>query len=129
MHVTLGFIGLWALTRVHITTFERNARYFYLGAVGLLVIALLFGVRYNGAKGWLNIPFLPTLQPVEFAKLALILYLAYFLKHRKSLLASFSDGFLPYFTIVGVPLILLGLQPDFGSILVIAPITALLFFL
>lgn len=50
------------------------------------------------------------------------------MKKKKSLLVDLQDGFLPYFFIVGIIFFLLALQPDFGSILIIAPVVIALYF-
>lgn len=68
------------------------------------------------------------MQPVEFAKIGLILFLAYFIKKRRSVLANFSEGFVPFFLIALSLFILLALQPDFGSILIIVPVVTALYF-
>lgn len=91
---------------------------------------LFVGVVYNGARGWINVPFLPfSLQPVEFVKLTAIIYFAYFLKHRKSEVATLEGGFFPYMVALGAIMFLLALQPDFGSILLIVPIAVVMFFI
>ena len=61
-------------------------------------------------------------------KVALILFLAYFIKKRRTSLSNFSEGFLPFFLITLSVLLLLAFQPDFGSILIIAPIIIGLYF-
>lgn len=39
--------------------FEKYSKHIFLGSVFLLLAVLFIGVAYNGAKGWINIPFLP----------------------------------------------------------------------
>ncbi len=93
------------------------------------MVVLFVGVVYNGARGWINVPFLPfSLQPVEFVKLAAILYFAYFLKRRRSEIASLEGGFFPYMALLASIMFLLALQPDFGSIMLIVPIAVVMFF-
>lgn len=55
--------------------------------------------------------------------------LAYFLKKRRSLIADPFLGFLPYFLYVGAVFIFLIFQPDFGSILILAPVTIALYYI
>jgi cell division protein FtsW len=61
-------------------------------------------------------------------KIGLVIFLAYFMKKRKFLLGDLYEGFIPFFLIVGIVFFLLALQPDFGSILIIAPITIGLYY-
>jgi cell division protein FtsW len=69
------------------------------------------------------------LQPVEFMKLGLILYFATFLKKKKLQVQSFTEGFLPYMGLLSAIILLLVMQPDFGSILLITPIAIGMFFI
>lgn len=61
-------------------------------------------------------------------KIGLILMLAYFAKKKKYVLHDFWDGFIPFFVMVGAVFLLLILQPDFGSILILAPVVIALYF-
>ncbi len=54
--------------------------------------------------------------------------LAYFIKKKRNVLHDLADGFLPYFVMVGAVFFLLILQPDFGSILILAPVVIALYF-
>ena len=128
-HVFLGFIIFAFVVKTPYTFFERYARQIFIGMLFMLVLVLFIGSTYNGATGWINVPFLPfSLQPVEFLKPALIIYFAYFLKRRKSDIPDFRNGFIPYMLNFGVVMLLLVLQPDFGSILILTPIVIILFF-
>jgi cell division protein FtsW len=92
-------------------------------------LVLFIWTTYNGARWWINVPFLPfSLQPVEFMKFWLIIYLAYFLKRRQSQVADFLNGFLPYMFNFGIVMSLLILQPDFWSILICTPFVIAMFF-
>lgn len=85
-----------------------------LGTVALLVATLLFGREINGATRWLNFGFV-SIQPLELAKLALVMYLAYFLATKQHMVSSFRNGIIPPFAITGILALLLLLQPDFGG--------------
>lgn len=77
--------------------------------------------RINGAKRW--IPLGPvSVQPMEFVKIALVFYLAYFMSSKQALIKTFSRGVIPPFAVTGVFCFLLLLQPDFGSAVVLAGI-------
>lgn len=95
----------------------------------LLLVVLLIWPSWNGARWWINLPFLPfALQPAEFMKFSLIIYLAYFFKKYKSYLHTFSDGFLPFLMTLWLVVLLVGMQPDFWTILVIVPLSVIMFF-
>lgn len=91
----------------------------------LLGLTLLIGPNINGARRWLNLgPF--SLQPMELAKVTLVLYLAYFMASKQPLIKTFDRGVIPPFAVTGVLVGLLLLQPDFGGAAVLC---MLLFFM
>ena len=94
--------------------------------VFLLLLTLTpLGIDVNGASRWL--PFFGfSLQPMEFARIALVLYLSYFLSTHQHLGRTFSKGVIPPFAITGILCLLLLLQPDFGAAIILL---AILFFL
>ncbi len=98
--------------------FESTSFIMYIFGILLLVGVLLFGKVINGAKAWYVLGPI-NVQPVEFVKIATALTLAavvnssdFEINSRKSLLQLAI--------ILGLPIILLLLQPDVGSILVFA---------
>jgi len=102
---------------------------------GLIVCMILlisiffpgFGHRAGGAVRWIHIWGI-SFQPSEIARFAIILYLAYSLDKKKERLRSFSIGIIPHVLCVGTFLILIALQPDFGSVVIIATLTFLMLF-
>ena len=93
-------------------------------AIGLLALSISpLGVTVNGASRWISLGPV-NLQPLEFAKVALALYLAYFFARKQDLVKSFSVGFMPPFIVTGFLCGLLLLQPDFGGAVILS---ALLF--
>ncbi len=97
-----------------------------LGAFALLALTLTpLAPTINGASRWLQIGGF-SLQPMEFVKIALVFYLAYFMSSKQNHIKSFTRGVVPPFLVTGVLCFLLLLQPDFGSAVVLA---ALLFFM
>ncbi len=91
--------------------------------LGLCITPL--GVNVNGASRWINLGPV-NLQPLEYAKVALVLYLAYFFAKKQEMVKSFSVGVLPPFIVTGFLCGLLLLQPDFGGAVVLS---MLLFFM
>lgn len=107
--------------------FINNIHYpaIFISLFLLLITLSPFGLEVNGSKRW--IPFgLLSLQPMEFAKISLVLYLAYFFSEHKELAKDFSKGVIPPFAVTLIFCALLLLQPDFGSSVILL---ALLFFL
>lgn len=100
--------------------------------ITILMLFALFlpgiGANYGTSTSWINLPFLPSVQPAEFAKLSLIFYLAVWMEKRQELVRSFQYGFIPFTILLSAIVILLAMQPDFGSVLVISTIAATMFF-
>lgn len=128
LHVITGIFFLTVFSKLSYTWFEKYSSMILAWVIGVLVVVLFVWAEYNWAKWWLDIPGLPSIQPVEFAKIGMIIFLSYFIKKKRSLMSDFQEGFIPYFFIVGIIFLLLAIQPDFGSILIIAPVVIALYF-
>ena len=107
-------------------SFINNLHYWGIGVVlVLLALCLLIGPKINGAQRWLNFHFM-MLQPMEFARVALVMYLAYFMSSKQSMIREFSRGLLPPTLITLLICVLLVLQPDLGGTIIML---AILFFM
>ncbi len=96
----------------------------------LLLICIFFpgiGHKAGGAVRWIQICGL-SFQPAEIARFTIILYLAYSLNKKKDRLMQFSIGIVPHALFVGIFLLLIAMQPDFGSVIIIATLTFLMMF-
>ncbi|WP_336786334.1 stage V sporulation protein E [Paenibacillus sp. MMO-177] len=82
----------------------------------LLIIVLIpgIGVVRGGARSWLGISSFG-IQPSEFMKLAMILFLAKWLSDKQQTITHFTKGLLPPLGLVGLAFGLIMLQPDLGS--------------
>ena len=127
-HVIVWVLLMTFFSKFTYSFFEKYSKYILFWVYFSLIAVLLFWKKLNGATGWIDIPWLPSIQPVEFVKIGLLIYLAYFIKRKKSLLSHFQDGFIPYFLIAWWVFLLLALQPDFWSVLIIAPVIIALYF-
>lgn len=99
-----------------------------LALLGLLLVLVPgIGVERNGASRWLA--FGPvSLQPSEFAKLAVIIYISAWLASRGQQIHRFSLGFVPFVLLLGVVGGLIMAEPDMGTTLVILLAASTLFF-
>ncbi|MGE0493550.1 MAG: putative lipid II flippase FtsW [Vulcanimicrobiota bacterium] len=89
-----------------------------VSAVGLLIMVLIAGPEINGAHRWIIIGGFQ-FQPAEFAKLAIIFYMADFLARRGEKIQHFIRV-VPALAIWGIVLILIEREPDLGTALVVA---------
>ena len=131
IHVAIGMVALAVMTLVPYRLWQRLS--FPLFIVTLLLLVAVFipgiGTGYGTtASSWLRLgPF--SLQPSEFLKLTMIFYLAVWLQKREQLISTFKDGFIPFATLLSLSTILVALQPDLGSFMVLAAIAGAMFFI
>lgn len=129
VHVIISILWLWLITKVHYSYFEKHAKHIFWFTLILLIIVLILWITLKWARWWINIPWIPfTIQPTEFLKVWLILYLAAFFKKFKWFLADFEKGFIPFIFIIWIVLLLVWLQPDFWTIMVLIPVSVIMFF-
>jgi cell division protein FtsW len=122
--VALGLVAMLFFMNVHYSKLKKWAVPLFLIVLILLFLVPIFGVSLNHAKSWFKVgPF--NLQPAEFAKLAIIIYLAALINKKGERFYDFKKGLLPTLIIVGLYCSLIMIQPDFGSCMVLAMIAAL----
>jgi cell division protein FtsW len=102
----------------------------FIGSVILLIALFLPGLStgWGTSRSWLNIPILSSIQPAELAKLGLIFYLARWMEGRRDAIATIENGFMPFAVILGIVVLLLVMQPDFGTTLVVTLIATAIYF-
>lgn len=129
-HVFLGIPFFLAGILVPIRIWKRFAMPLFVFVLGILTLLLVgnIGGNWGTANSWLNIPGLPSIQPSEMMKLSIIFYLAIWMDKKERVVQTWESGFLPFVVLMIPPVFLLALQPDFGSLLVIAAIAAVMFF-
>ena len=115
-------VALWLPRRL----IDKLAYPALFAAFILLLLCLSpLGIKVNGAQRWIPVAGF-SLQPMEFARISLVLYLAYFMSTKQDLVKTFTKGVVPPFAVTGVLCCLLLLQPDFGGAMVLV---ILLFFM
>ncbi|MFZ1703051.1 MAG: putative peptidoglycan glycosyltransferase FtsW [Saprospiraceae bacterium] len=94
--IALGFTLMYMTYKLHYMVYAKLAPILMIIAIPLLVYTFLFGVEINDAARWITIPFLDiSFQTSDFAKLALILYVARLLAMRQDYIKDFKNAFLP----------------------------------
>ncbi len=119
MWLGAGVVGLAAAAALPVRWWRRLAFPFFVTTVVLLAAVQLMGTRVGGSERWLALGPV-TLQPSEFAKLATVLFLATLVSRREDSMHRFRHFFWPVAGSVGVVGVLVMLQPDLGTTLLIA---------
>jgi len=115
--IGVAFIAMFTVAQLDVRWLKLWAPWMFLGGVMLLGAVLLFGEVTNGARRWIDLPGLPRFQPSEVMKILVPLTVASFLS-RRVIPPTFLQ-LLACITIIGVPVVLVAIQPDLGTALLI----------
>ncbi|MDD2619173.1 MAG: rod shape-determining protein RodA [Syntrophomonadaceae bacterium] len=125
--IILGLIAAVMVMRYDYTQMKRYCYILYGLSVLMLIAVKVFGVEVRGTTGWIGFGPFPPVQPAEFTKVILILAFAEFLNQRKGMLDTLAE-MMPCFLFMGIPFILILMQPDLGTALVYIAITVVMMF-
>ncbi|MDY4041990.1 MAG: FtsW/RodA/SpoVE family cell cycle protein [Collinsella sp.] len=129
--ILFASIALMAGTLAVVRNLDMVKKYKYtLGIAGiiLLVLPMFIGTEIYGSKLWIRIPGLGTIQPGEFAKVLIVLFLAGYLSENRELLSLSNRSILgfkiprlrllaPLFVVWGVCMLVVIFERDLGSAL------------
>lgn len=119
-YITLGLLAGVIAYQIPLTFWERVGPLLLL-LTGLMLALLLIpglGRNVNGATRWLNLVVF-NLQVSEVVKLAVVIYLAGYLVRRSEAVRTTAGGFLKPMGLIGLLVLLLLLEPDFGASVVV----------
>jgi cell division protein FtsW len=127
----IGLIGLVVAMRLDFRHLRYLAIPIYVITLVLLIVVLIpgIGAEINGSRRWIVIPGVGTLQPAEFAKLAVVLYLAHWLDRRGRAVRSFWNGLVPFALLVAPGFFLIAAEPDLGTAGVYVIVAVSIFFM
>jgi rod shape determining protein RodA len=116
----VGIVGMVGMTLVQPSFWRRYARLVYALMVVMLVLTPVLGTSVRNTKRWIDIgPF--RFQPSEFGKLMLVLFLAAFLADRGKRVFE-RETTMTAVGLASIPIVLVFLQPDFGTAIVYSAI-------
>lgn len=110
----IGMVGFLFTTFFPYKKYQKFIKLIVLGIILLLLSVKIFGTVAGNARSWINLGPI-NLQPSEFAKLGIIMYLASVYSKKQSYLNNFNRGVLPPLILTGLILILIVAQPDIGT--------------
>jgi cell division protein FtsW len=121
--LALGVVLLWVAAHLDYHRLRPLAWPLGIAALALLIVVLLphIGVEVNGARRWLRLGPMQ-MQPAEFAKVAGIVFMALWLERHRERLGSLEDGVVPFLALLGGITLLVILERDLGTTLIIAAI-------
>lgn len=111
-----GIFLMFVLMNIDYWILRKWAKIGLIGCFALLILVLIPGVglERGGAQSWLGVGAF-SIQPSEFIKIWMIIFLAKYLSERQKQLVSFTKGLLPSLAIVFLAFGLIMLQPDLGT--------------
>jgi cell division protein FtsW len=129
MWLSIGMVAMLVTLRVDYHRWRMLATPVMIGSVALLIVVLMpgVGVTRNGSTRWLGYGSL-TIQPAEFAKLALVLFVADLLARPQRLSEDIRASVRPVLLLTGFVALLLMRQPNLGTTIVVVGIALAMLF-
>ena len=126
----LSFLALLITSHIPLDWIRRYTSIGYLLGIFLLLLVLIpaVGNQINGSRRWIELGFF-SIQPSEGMKFFIVLFLSHYLSVHQRCLNRFKEGYLMPFIWLGVPFVLIILEPDFGTAFLLGIVGVTLFFL
>ena len=121
--IAAGIVLMWTVAHVDYHALTSRAWPVYLVTVALLLVVLLFGKRTFGSTRWIGLPGGLRLQVSEFAKIAMVLFVARYLSDLRADVLEIREA-LKLAGLVAIPMALIVKEPDLGTALTYVPILA-----
>jgi cell division protein FtsW len=120
----IGFVALFVLSRIDYHRLRPLAPAGAVAAVLLMLLVLVphLGVTVNGARRWFDAGPLGTFQPSELGKLAFAVFVAHWIDKHSAQIGDFQKTFVPFAAMVAGVLVLLMLERDLGTSVVMVGI-------
>lgn len=130
LFAVIGFIAMHIVSHIPYNIWRTYAKHILLICILLLILVLIPGVGLvrGGARSWIGVGAF-SIQPAEFIKLGLLIFLADRLAKNQRLITSFKKGFGPLLLLVLFCFGLIMLQPDLGTGLILVGSCVILLFI
>ena len=112
--LAFGLVAFLCCAVVPLELLRRRARLLFLATAGLCYVAVLFGTPVHTAHRWINFAGMQ-FQPIDLARLGLVLFTAAQIADAGTRIRRFRDGFVATVWPVGLLIVALLLQPDNGN--------------
>ncbi|MDD3888070.1 MAG: putative lipid II flippase FtsW [Patescibacteria group bacterium] len=128
--VLIGLVAMFVAYKIDYHKWKKFAALMLILTLVLLILVFIpgLGFEYGGARRWVNLGPLGTIQPTEIAKLTFLLYLATWLDKRSQGIKDWKYSFAPFLFMLAVVGTLTVLQPDVGTMSVIMLMSIVVYF-
>lgn len=125
-----GLIGMFILSRIDYRFWKKISLLVLIGSLALMIMIFMpgFGQGLKGATRWISFGAL-SFQPAEILKLSLVIYLAAWFGNRNERTKKWSYGIMPFLIVLAFVALLLFLQPDIGTLIVVSFISLGVYFM
>ena len=127
IRIALGGCMLLLFMKIDFKRYQKLSTWMLVASFILLIALFIWGIRVRGAVRWLRI-YKFNMQPVEIAKLTLVIFLAAKLADARHRTGEFKKDFMPLFAICIAMAIIVALQPNFSNAAFIIGLSFILFF-
>ncbi len=129
--VVIGIVAMLVCAHVPTEWWDRTAHHILLATLALLVIVILpfteaIAPTINGARRWLRVGV--TIQPSDLAKLAVLIWTASVAVRKRKHMRSLRRGLAPFLVAWSAVLVLIALEPDLSTALLIAALGGIIVF-
>lgn len=128
MYLAVAFILVLGVMRVSMAVWEKYSFVLLMVSLLLLAVVLVAGSSVNGASRWIDVGIVK-IQPAEISKFALFCYVSSYLVRKSDEVRTRFLGFVKPMCILIIMALLLLLQPDLGTVIVLVVTTLGLLFL
>ena len=125
--LSVGVAGMLIISRVDYRLLRRFGPHLMFLSLAMLILVLVFGQEINGARRWIRFGGVG-IQPSELAKLALAVFLAATLARQGERVRMFKRGFLPVMTFASIMMVMVLLEKDLGTTILMGALTLIMLF-
>ncbi len=123
-----GLAVMYLTSKINYRWYQNEYVVYGILAVTVLLLLSVFGFHsINGARRWIRVPGF-SFQPSEIAKIALPIFLAYFLTKNEDVIGDLKETVLPCVLVLGCLGALIILEPDLGTTIVLCAIFVAVYF-
>lgn len=129
LFASVGVCLMLVVSKIDYRIYQKVA-YLLLGCALISLVLVLIphvGVDIAGTRRWFRVAGF-TFQPAEFMKLVMVIYMAYSLARKGEKVKSISTGIVPHMMVLGFTLLLILMQPDFGTSMAIATVVFIMLY-
>ncbi|MFD2631712.1 MULTISPECIES: cell division protein FtsW [Idiomarina] len=128
IYIVISLLVMLASLRIPTTLWNEHSGKLLLVGLAMLLVVLVIGHEVNGSQRWIKVGPV-TVQVAEMAKLFFYVYMASYLARREDEVREAIKGFIKPLVLLFIAAVLLLMQPDFGTVVVLSATTVAMLFL